>query len=117
MRLLLDENISYRVVKKIAVYFPECESILRRQQPGIEDKQIWQIAETEGYTIVTFDEDYIDLSQLNGFPPKVILLRPVSLTNQEVADLLIRNVESIQYFLTSPEEERGCLHLFDFNKF
>jgi predicted nuclease of predicted toxin-antitoxin system len=117
MRLLLDENISYRVVKKISTHFPDCESVLRRQEPGLEDRYIWEIAKVERYSIVTFDEDYADLSQLNGFPPKVILLRPVNLTSQEVADLLIRNIESIRHFLTNSDEERGCLQLFDFNKF
>jgi predicted nuclease of predicted toxin-antitoxin system len=117
MRLLFDENISWRIVKKITHLYPDSESSVRLHLIGHEDDIVWKKAKRESYTIVTFDDDYLNLSQLNGFPPKVIFIRPGNLSTQQIADLLIRNHSVIQIFLTDPEEERGCLELFDFAHF
>ena len=41
----------------------------------ITDKMIWQFAKNNSYIIVTHDEDFYELSNLYGSPPKVIWLR------------------------------------------
>ena len=117
MRLLFDENISWRIIKKITHLYPDSESSVRLRLIGHEDDTVWKTAKREGYDIVTFDDDYLNLSQLHGFPPKVIFIRPGNLLTQQIADLLIRNHSVIQLFLTDPGEERGCLELFDFIRF
>jgi predicted nuclease of predicted toxin-antitoxin system len=38
-----------------------------------KDSEIWDYARTNGLIIVTNDEDFIDLMNVKGFPPKVIL--------------------------------------------
>lgn len=117
MRLLFDENISYRIIKKIVDYYPDSESSVRLKLIGHEDTTIWQKAKAVGYDIVTFDEDYVHLSQLHGAPPKVIFIRPGNIPTQPLAELLIRNHEMIHAFLTSQTDERDCLELIDFTRF
>jgi predicted nuclease of predicted toxin-antitoxin system len=39
------------------------------------DKDIWDYALNNGYIIITKDNDFLDLLELKGFPPKVILLK------------------------------------------
>ncbi|MFN0175836.1 MAG: DUF5615 family PIN-like protein [Saprospiraceae bacterium] len=76
MRLLLDNNISYRLVKKLKDVVPEC---LHVSKTGLlrpaDDPDIWAWAKRYDHVIVTFDEDFEVLETLYGFPPKVILLR------------------------------------------
>ncbi len=75
MKLLIDENISYRLVKKIEDIFPNSQQVKRLGLLAKEDEIIWKFAVNFGYTILTFDEDYKELSNLLGTPPKVILLK------------------------------------------
>jgi predicted nuclease of predicted toxin-antitoxin system len=117
MRLLFDENISFRIIRKIADQYPDSESSVRLKLTGKNDTVVWNTAKAKGYSIVTFDEDYLNLSQLYGFPPKVIFIRPGNLTTEQVTDLLLRNYDAIHTFLTDLTEERGCLELFDFSHF
>jgi len=74
MKLLFDQNISFKVSKKIQNIFPEAKHLSDLRLEGSRDIEIWQYAKANNYCIVTFDFDFIDLSTLNGFPPKIILL-------------------------------------------
>lgn len=112
MRPLFDENISYRVIKKINKVYPDCESSVRLKLIGHPDTNVWDKAKQLGYDIVTFDEDYLFLSESRGFPPKVVLIRP-GISTQPLADLLIREHSAIHAFLTSETGEQGCLELID----
>jgi hypothetical protein len=39
------------------------------------DDKIWEHAKKDGYTIVTKDSDFNDISMVKGFPPHIIWLR------------------------------------------
>jgi predicted nuclease of predicted toxin-antitoxin system len=76
MKLPFDANISFRIVKKLKNDFPDC---LHISKSGliypISDKMIWNFAKMAGYIIVTHDEDFYELSNLYGAPPKIVWLR------------------------------------------
>lgn len=113
MKLLFSENISYRIVKKLIHVYPHCESSVRLKLTGQPDTDVWQKAKQFGYDIVTFDEDYVFLSESRGFPPKVVFIRPASIPTRPLAELLVREFETIHSFLTSDIDKRGCLELID----
>ena len=72
MKLLLDQNISFRVTGLVKNAF---EQVAQVEQLGLEnasDYTIWQYARENNFTIITFDSDFIDLVNLRGTPPKVI---------------------------------------------
>jgi predicted nuclease of predicted toxin-antitoxin system len=73
--LLLDENISHKSKELIASTFTGTTHVKEFFSPGATDIDIWQTAKENNLTIVTFDSDYEDLVNINGFPPKVIWLR------------------------------------------
>ena len=110
MKLLFDENISYRVVKKIAHLFPDCENVGRIKLLGTDDLVIWDYAKKNDFAIVTFDEDFEELSLLRGYPPRVILLRPGNISKEDLIQLFIDKQEVILSFLES--EEFGCLEIY-----
>ncbi len=78
MKLLLDENISYRILNSLASVFPG--SIHVSKEGSVKsDVEVFQYAKRNDFTILTFDEDFYDLQLIKGFPPKIIWLRVVSL--------------------------------------
>ncbi|MEQ9426138.1 MAG: DUF5615 family PIN-like protein [Cyclobacteriaceae bacterium] len=103
MKLLFDENISFRIIKHLATDFPESVHISTLAKNRITDRQIWSLANENGLTIVTYDEDFYELQQLNGFPPKVIWLRFGNRPTQFIAEILTKLKDTIQHQLNDPE--------------
>ena len=111
MKVLLDNNISYRLVKKLLDIAPEC---LHVNQTGLvnpaKDKEIWQWAKQNHYSIITFDDDFEQLEILNGFPPKVILLRFGNTPTPILEDILRKNWVFIEAFLQ--DDNNGLLEIY-----
>ena len=111
MKLLLDANISWRLVPILKEHFGECIHTDNIPELGFsaKDTKIWQYAKNNGYTIITRDNDFNDLIALKGFPPKIIWLRIGNCSRNFTADLLIRSQQTIEEFLKS--EESGLLEI------
>jgi len=71
MKLLLDENLSRRVVPFILQDYPESSQISLLSMEHSSDKEIWDYAQKHGYIIVTKDADFLDMSLLYGQPLKL----------------------------------------------
>jgi len=112
MKLLFDQNISYRITKKLQSYFIDCHHVSDCGLLDCEDPEIWQYAKDNNFAIVTFDSDYFDISLINGHPPKVIWIRTGNLSTAEIAQLMIDNKETINAFLDSDDQkDLACLEL------
>jgi len=112
MKFLFDQNISFRITKKLQSYFPGCLHISDCGMLNCEDPDIWEYAKKHNYAIVTFDADFYDISMINGHPPKIIWIRTGNLTTDEIAQLIISNQAEIESFLNDPElSELACLEL------
>lgn len=111
MKFLFDENISYRIVKQISNAVPQSIHI---SQSGLNkpptDREIWSYAKANKFLIVTFDEDFLDLANVNGFPPKVILLRTGNSSTRFISELLINKLPDILQFYQT--EVYGLLEIF-----
>ena len=112
MRLLFDQNISYRIVGKLKDKFLECKHVSHVRLNDAEDIDIWKYAKKENFVIVTFDSDYYDISLINGAPPKIIWLRSGNLTTLEISQLLVSNNRVITDFISNPENaDKACLEI------
>jgi len=100
MKLLFDQNISYRITKILSNSFPEAKHISQVGLLDSTDTGIWEYARQNGFCIVTFDSDYYDLSIVKGSPPKIIWLRIGNATTHGIAELLIDNQELISLFIS-----------------
>lgn len=104
MKLLFDQNISYRILKKIVGFFPDAKQIRELGLENSSDKTIWQFAKQNNFAIVTFDADFLDLSNLYGAPPKIIWLRTGNRKTENIAKILIAKSELISQFLELDNE-------------
>ncbi len=109
MKLLFDQNLSFRLVSKLDAYFPESQHVRILGMDEDDDRLIWQYARDNGFTIVTQDADFEILSQLYGFPPKVIWLRCGNTSSTNIFNLLVANSELILAF--GVDDLIACLEL------
>jgi predicted nuclease of predicted toxin-antitoxin system len=75
MKLLLDENLSRRLVPLLAPAYPGTTQVVLLGLESASDSVVWQTAKDRGFVIVTRDVDFSELSLVWGQPPKVIWLR------------------------------------------
>ena len=75
MKLLFDQNLSHRLVALLGDLFPGSEHVRNVGLQNEDDRQIWDYAKRNRFTIVTLDSDYSDWNRLLGAPPKVIWVR------------------------------------------
>lgn len=104
MKLLLDENISLKLVKFILKDFPESNHIDFLKMQGAFDANIWKYAEDEDYIIVSKDNDFRQRSFLFGSPPKIIWLSVGNGDTKIIKELLLKNVALIYKFAQEPTE-------------
>ena len=105
MKFLLDANLSWRLVKKLQNQYPETIHVNQTglQSPA-DDNDIWEFAKRLNFVILTFDEDYLNLSLRFGHPPKVVLLKSFHQTSQTVIDLLTSYPKKIEDFYESIDD-------------
>ena len=72
MKLLLDENLSRRLVPFLQHDYPGSNQVVLLGMESASDKEVWQKAKDDDYVIVTRDADFQELSLVWGQPPKVI---------------------------------------------
>ena len=112
MKLLFDQNISFRILSKISKFFPEAKQVRELGIENFSDLEIWKFAKENNYTIVTFDADFYDLANLKGHPPKIIWLRFGNTKTDFLAEVLNSRNSIIKDFILSKEyAEIACLEL------
>ena len=95
MKLLLDENLSRRLVPFLQHDFPDTTQVVLLGMESAPDKDVWQRARDDGFVIVTRDADFQELSLVWGQPPQVIRLKTPNLTRAATLKILIDNREAI----------------------
>jgi predicted nuclease of predicted toxin-antitoxin system len=111
MKLLLDANISWRLAGKLQLHFETCLHVdhIDLTIPA-KDKEIWEYALKNSFIIITNDDDFVNLVNIIGFPPKVVLLRTGNQSNVYIGELLIRHKKDIEALHNSVEY--GLLEIF-----
>jgi predicted nuclease of predicted toxin-antitoxin system len=88
VKLLLDENLSRRLVPLLQADFPGTTQVALVGLERADDRAIREFAAKQGFVIVTKDDDFNGLLALFGYPPKVIHLRVGNCSNEHLARLL-----------------------------
>lgn len=104
MKLLLDENLSRRLVPGLQDAFAGTRHMEDVGLRGEADAVIWAFAAREAYMLVSKDDDFRQLSLLRGAPPKVLVLAVRNGGNAAVLDVLTSNRSRIEAFDTDAQE-------------
>jgi predicted nuclease of predicted toxin-antitoxin system len=111
MRLLLDANVSWRLIAPLKIHFELCihADFIGLPTPP-KDIEIWNYALQNNLVIVTNDDDFIHLMDINGFPPKLVLLKTGNQSTKYIESLLIAHKQDI--CVLSESTEIGLLEIF-----
>ena len=97
MKILLDANISQKLINKLKPIFGECAHVdLIGLNVPADDIDIWNYAFENDYVIITKDNDFLDLLELKGYPPKIVLLRTGNNSSAGLMELLIKKKSMIE---------------------
>lgn len=102
MRLLLDENISWRLTAYLRPHFSQ---VLHVRDIGLDnspDTSIWQYAQQHGFHLLTKDEDFVRLLFTHGFPPKIVVATNAQVPAKTLAKFLLARLPQLQEFLSEP---------------
>lgn len=104
MKLLLDENLSDRIIPKITDLYPNSEHVKTLGLTNTDDAIIWEYAKLNNFVIVSKDSDFHQRSLLYGHPPKFIFLRIGNSPTSEIVQILRNNLNIIKQFTDCQEE-------------
>ena len=83
------------------------------KQVGLEqadDFTIWRFAKDDGFTIVTKDSDFHEISLVQGSPPKILWLKCGNKPKWYMLGLLVKNHDTIENFFK--DQECSCLEIY-----
>jgi predicted nuclease of predicted toxin-antitoxin system len=103
VKLLLDENLPPRLVATLGEFFPDSRHVSEVDLASRPDEEVWEHAKASGFTLVSKDSDFQQLSFVRGHPPKVIWVRLGNCTVREIESLLLSRVEAIRIFIDAEE--------------
>jgi predicted nuclease of predicted toxin-antitoxin system len=109
MKLLLDENLSRRLVPFLQKDFPGSTQVALLGLEQASDLVIWHHAKNNDFVMVTRDADFEELSSVHGMPPQVIWLRTPNQSKSAVLNLLLNNREAIDNALDN--DKVACIEL------
>lgn len=104
MKLLLEENLSDRIIYRITDLYPNSEHIKTLPLINTDDTVIWEYAKANGFVIVSKDSDFHQRSLLYGHPPKIIYLRIGNSPTSKITQILRFNFDTIIQFEDSEAE-------------
>lgn len=96
MKLLFDQNLSFRLVEAVAEAFPGSAQVRLLGLEQASDREIWDYARENGFVVVTKDSDFHELCVLYGPPPKIIWLKIGNASTQVVKDGLLKNADELK---------------------
>jgi predicted nuclease of predicted toxin-antitoxin system len=91
VRLLLDQNLSPRLLRVLADLYPDSLHVRDVGLQAAPDEAIWTLALPRGLTIVSKDADFHQRSFLFGHPPKVVWIRLGNCSTDDIAAILRRH--------------------------
>ena len=75
MKLLFDQNLSFKLCALLSDLFPDSKPVRDLGLDRSDDRIVWQHAKDNGFLLVSQDSDFADMAAHYGHPPKVIWLR------------------------------------------
>ena len=110
MKLLLDQNLSPRLIEALKKLYPDSVHVSHIGLDQSVDQEVWNYAQNHQFIIVTKDANFGELSMLSGFPPYVVWIRRGNCTTRDIETILRDYIEAIEELTKSTDS--GVLMLF-----
>ncbi|MBW4523437.1 MAG: DUF5615 family PIN-like protein [Scytolyngbya sp. HA4215-MV1] len=110
MKLLFDQNLSPRLVNRLADLYPDSQHVSFIGLDQADDRAVWEYANQNDFTVVTRDSDFSELSVLRGFPPKAVWIRRGNCSTNQIEEVLRSHYQDIIQFNEDPN--LGVLALY-----
>jgi predicted nuclease of predicted toxin-antitoxin system len=114
MKLLLDENLSRRIVPFLQAAFPGSTQVVLLGLESSSDLVIWEYAKKNGFVVVSRDADFQERSLVSGHPPQVIWLKIPNRSKSFVLNILLDHQVEIEQALL--EQNHACVEISPIRK-
>ena len=102
MKLLFDENLSRKLVVRLAELYPESAHVVEFGLLESADREIWEFAKARDFVIVSTDSDFYELATTIGPPPKLVWVRRWTRPTRDAGRVLRREAIRITEFVPDP---------------
>jgi len=109
MRLLFDENLSFKLCERLGDLFPGSSQVRLVGLSKADDRAVWNYAGVNGFALVTLDADFAERAALVGGPPKVLWLRCGNQSTAAIERLLRNHADAIADF---DQNTAACLEIY-----
>lgn len=104
MKILIDQNISQRIVPLLAPQFDMLHHVRQLDLTDADDYDIFMFARSNGYqAVITAADDFIKLINQFSEPPKIIWIRTGNCSTKVLSELLADKVQTIEDFVSSED--------------
>ncbi|HTP92762.1 MAG TPA: DUF5615 family PIN-like protein [Xanthobacteraceae bacterium] len=109
MKLLFDENLSFKLCRQLDDAFPGSHHVRLAGLAEADDTAVWRYAGANGFTLVSLDADFAEKAALIGPPPKVIWLRCGNQPTEMIEKLLRARIDAVAAF---EQDAAACLEIY-----
>ena len=110
MKLLFDQNLSFRLCRLLNDLFPDSNQVRLLGLANASDRALWEHAKSNGFVLVSLDADFAEMAALLGAPPKVIWLRCGNQSTAAIESLLRQHSDAIGMF--ERDMTAACIEIY-----
>ena len=104
VKLLFDQNLSRYLPSRLEDLYPESAHVGDHELSRASDADVWAFAKSQGFVIVSKDDDFRQRSFLEGAPPKVICVQLGNCSTNALDDILRKRFSDISDFGEDADE-------------
>lgn len=102
VKLLLDENLSRRMVPALQLRFPGSSQVSLLGLERSTDSQLCQFAADHGFVICSKDQDFRDLVAARGYSPRLVVLALGNVSNDRMLSALLAAADRLDAAFADP---------------
>ena len=102
MKLLLDENLSRRMVPALQSRFPKTSQVALLGLEGSTDAELCAFAAAEDFVICSKDDDFQRLVAARGYRPRLVRVAMGNVGNERILQALLSSADAIEAALADP---------------
>jgi predicted nuclease of predicted toxin-antitoxin system len=110
MKLLFDQNLSFKLVRQLADLFPGSSQVRLVGLAEASDRAVWDYARANGFVLVSRDSDFAEMAALHGPPPKVVWVRSGNRPTNAVELMFRRQADAIAAL--EEDGNAACLEIY-----